>query len=206
MQNIILTGDKHRDTAHSKECVECGSVFYRDKRCTWVHWHRAKFCSRNCSGSNAGKAQVDARLPIKEHFYQWVEKKDGCWKWQGGMKDNGYGLHCYGKSQKGAHVRALEIEGHKIPKGMCVCHKCNNRSCVNPDHLYVGTYKQNSADQLRAGNRLQGETHYNAKLSEKDVKKIRSSKQGLLTLAEKYNVTDGAIRAVINRKTWKHVQ
>ncbi|GAF74396.1 unnamed protein product [marine sediment metagenome] len=94
------------------------------------------------------------------------------------------------------------------PKGMLVLHHCDNKSCINPAHLYAGTYKDNTADMLRRNrtNNRKGEKNNNAKLTESDVKEIRSdNKHSQRMLGRMYGVEKSTIASIKNDKTWKHI-
>jgi len=126
----------------------------------------------------------------------------------------GYGMatskELYSRSVQ--HHRVAYVEANNLTladiKGAVVRHKCDNPSCVNPDHLELGTAKDNMADMISRGRRVDhlGTTNGKSKLTELDVAAIRSEK--LLTqyeLAAKYNVSREAISAIITRRTWKHI-
>jgi hypothetical protein len=109
-----------------------------------------------------------------------------------------------------------------IPSGFCVCHTCDNRACINPDHLWLGTVNENNKDRaakgrnspvgyanLRAG---PGEAHHRAVLTEQQVIEIRaacvkgSPEYGCAALGRKYGVDRTTIRDIVNRKRWPHVR
>jgi len=199
-----------QDRTHSKTCRVCHNTFYRDKRCTWMHWERVTMCSRECTGVARTMKAQDERIPMREHFEQWFVrgKPDECWEWLGSTnpKRGNYGAYAYARKMRGAHVVALELDGRPVPKGMYACHTCDNPKCVNPAHLYVGTPQQNVDDKVSRGRQRKGTSIHSAKLDDKAVFYIRHSSLSDKMLAQLSGVSDGAIRHIRNGKTWKHVK
>ena len=147
-------------------------------------------------------------------FWSKVEIKDEareCWPWLGAKASNGYGNVRINKKYLKAHRVAWELANFPIPEGYQVMHICDNPSCCNPSHLVLGTSSSNFCDMLfkkREGfkkNKACGERNCNAKLSNEKVKEIRSvyPKLSQRKLAEKFNVTQTAISAVLLGKTWR---
>ena len=104
-----------------------------------------------------------------ERFWSRVEKQEnGCWKWIGAKFHRGYGRVNSGGKMLRANRVAYEISKGDIPVGMVVCHKCDVPLCVNPDHLFLGTIKDNVDDMIRKGrkNSERGEDRHCAKLTE----------------------------------------
>lgn len=96
-------------------------------------------------------------MTIKDRFENKVNKTDSCWIWQGAIiKSRGYGSFRIGKDIKRAHVASFLIYNGEIQKGMCVCHSCDNPSCVNPEHLWLGTHDDNMKDMVKKGRARHG--------------------------------------------------
>jgi hypothetical protein len=114
-----------------------------------------------------------------------------------------------------AHRVSWEIaNGKKVPEGKNVLHKCGNPACVNPSHLYIGTQKENVRDAINAGTHCNpvykgfGESHSQAKLTEKDVREIRGLHRagiGYRKIADRFNVDYTNIRRIIKKETWGHL-
>lgn len=145
-----------------------------------------------------------------KRFWNKVRKTKTCWVWTAGKYWDGYGkFRASGKSQR-THRFSYEIKNGKIPFGMCVLHKCDNRACVNPKHLFIGTKKDNCFDMFKKGRSgLVGEKHPISKLTRPDIIKIRKYySQGKVTqryMAEYFGVSYQLISKIVNFKAWKHI-
>lgn len=130
-----------------------------------------------------------------------------CALWDGARTKDGYGYLREDGQVIRAHRRAWEISrDRKIPKGMCVCHWCDNPPCVNPAHLFLGTNADNMADRNAKDRQAKGERIAKAKLTEKAVRFIRRSVADAKALSERFEVHVTQIYRVRAGDTWGHVQ
>lgn len=137
-----------------------------------------------------------------------VDPVTGCWNWQCDKDDKGYGrVRTGNRNQLKAHRVAWSLWNGEIPSGINCCHKCDNPSCVNPDHLFLGTDLENNHDMISKGRNvvLKGERHGMHKLTAEQVVEIRASTGTLMTVASRYGVSFSTIALIKTRKTWKHI-
>lgn len=150
--------------------------------------------------------------PLEFRFWKKVLKTDSCWLWTGAKTPYGYGLF-YPNGRKGNRVRAhrlmWELTFGVIPQEMSVLHKCDNTSCVNPDHLFLGNQRDNMHDMVQKGRHTKvsapGSSNGNSKLTEDTVIAIWQLLQDgerPLHIAHRFNVTDGAIHDIKSKRTW----
>ncbi len=139
-------------------------------------------------------------------FWNKVKRGPRCWPWIA-YTHNGYGKYWNGK-EKGltsAHRVAWELGHGEIPKGKWVLHKCDNPCCVRPSHLFLGTPKDNTQDAVSKGRMTRGEAMHTAKLTEKQVKEIRTDTRKQCVIAKEYGVSFSNVSAIKRREKWKHV-
>ena len=154
---------------------------------------------------------------MKDRLMSHVLKNDvsGCWEWNG-SKRGGYGRIIIGSRTDGtrkvvmAHRLSYEITYGEIRNGLEVCHKCDNRCCVNPDHLFLGTHKENMDDRDKKGrNKPQkGQKNGRAKLSENDVLAIKTKRANGATyqkLADEYGVHKRTVMDAVSGKNWSNL-
>ena len=131
---------------------------------------------------------------------------NGCLEWSKFLK-NGYGVTILNGKLEQAHRAAWMVFKGDIPTGMQVNHKCHNKACINVDHLYVGTQKQNMSDMKNANreNRAKGCNNGNSKLNATKVLEIRNHQGSRKELADRFGVSLSTISAVKTFKVWKHL-
>jgi len=163
-----------------KPCAICGIVFQPTG-------NKGHCCSPTCT-------------------LQYLSKQDGeCRVWTGSINGKGYGgIRINGKQYK-AHRVSYEIKFGPIPEGMLALHKCDNRMCINPDHIFPGTSKENTADMIAKGRDVRGEACSWSKLTDQQVNEIRDKisvgKRGVLkALAIEYGVSQSTISDIKRRR------
>lgn len=159
-----------------------------------------------------------ARVDIKERFYSFIDWSatsvgDTCWNWIGTLNPTmAYGYFYYEGKRLRAHRFSFAFHVGPITKGLLVLHKCDNPSCVNPAHLYLGTSQDNSNDKMLRGrdNKEKGVDRWSAKLTENDVRAMRidyvSHKFGCKQLGKKYGVHPSIAWKIVNNKSWTHLK
>lgn len=139
-----------------------------------------------------------SRKATKESFEQMFRVTPGCWIWEKHKNEHGYGRVRFQGVLWLANRLAYTLYVGPIPHGMCVLHKCDNPACVNPDHLFLGTHKDNMTD------RKLKERFYSTLTSE-DVLKIREDNRPQHEIAKAYGVVQATISCIKLRKTWSHI-
>lgn len=153
-------------------------------------------------------AGVYARAALLDRFNAKVDRSCDCHIWTASFGSAGYGQIAVDGAPRAAHRVAWELEHGPVPAGMCVCHRCDVKACVNPAHLFLGTQADNLGDMRSKGREARGEGHGNASLSGDQVVAIRAlSASGLSQrrIARVLGVSKSAVQAVIDGKTWRHL-
>lgn len=143
------------------------------------------------------------KVPMDDRYIPVTET--GCWIWLGHWNQYGYASTTFKGNTRMAHRVVYEELVGKIPEGMSLCHKCDTRCCVNPSHMFIGTHQDNSDDCMRKMRHTHGSKSPLAKLTEDDVRFIRSSKESGIYLAKKFGVKPAAISKVRVGRSWTHV-
>lgn len=137
-------------------------------------------------------------------FLENVLFDDGCWNWDGD-KNYGYGRLRVAESMQRAHRVAWYVYNGPIPDGQYVLHQCDNRACIRPSHLFLGSHKDNMDDMIAKGRSAKGERHSHAKLSEAQVLEIRESTLSTRGIAKVYGISQSQARNVKNGANWRHI-
>jgi hypothetical protein len=158
-------------------------------------------------------AGIKNHAPLEERFWKYVVKTESCWSWSGNKGRGGYGRVSTGSKSDGytlAHRFSWELHNNpKIPDGLFVMHKCDNPECANPEHLMIGTPKENTQDMIAKGRKRVvapvGAGNGKSILDEDKVRYIRSSNLNHAAVGRILNVSPNCVRGVRTGRTWSHV-
>ena len=154
----------------------------------------------------------DKTKTIQERFESEFTKSDGCWEWEASKRGAGYGQFGISGRQQYAHRVAYQLYVGEIPEGLCVLHQCDNRKCVNPDHLFLGTQADNMRDCKNKGRHTRpdnsGEKNNHSKMTETQIIEIRAKYSEGATqseLAKEFGVSQANISDIVCRRTWTKI-
>lgn len=145
------------------------------------------------------------QLPLK--YWEKVNKDvaGGCWVWAASVMAGGYGaFNLNGITQKAHRLAWMHANG-PIPEGMCVCHRCDNRRCCNPVHLFLGTHLDNARDRNAKRRQCFGERSPAAKLTDEIVRQIRGDTRKRREIAAHYGISLSLVGFIRGNHAWKHV-
>ena len=136
-----------------------------------------------------------------------IDKETGCWEWNRYVSTNGYGTVKHNRKQYPAHRFMWQYKFGPASADMHVCHKCDNRRCVNPDHLFLGTAKDNMHDMITKGRKIvaRGEGSGAAKLTAEQVVAIRDDARPQARIAAEYGISQTNVSLIKRGKAWKSV-
>lgn len=200
------------------------------EQCTFVGCNSPVWCAGLCRGHYQQKhtgRPLKAILPRQKRgaapeecvreFWSRVSKssdENGCWEWTRGTQGTGYGWFRFCGTPTTAHALSWKLHNMgRFPTGLCVCHTCDNRLCVRPSHLFLGTDLDNSNDKIAKG-RLRtgvslGEKHGCAKLTAAQVIEMRrlhaTGGYTFRSLGQRFNVTDVLAHKIVRRQLWASI-
>jgi hypothetical protein len=161
--------------------------------------------SKSCHYANRPKFE-DNNIPTNKKEIKYEVNENGCWICTSHSK-NRYGYCMFRNGGKKITIHRYMYEQHngKIPENMCVCHTCDNPSCINPEHLFLGTHKENMKDRSNKDRQCKGYDMPARKLTEQQVMEIRKSDETNRYLGKKYGVSATTIQGIQNGITWKYL-
>lgn len=172
-----------------------------------------RFCSRVCYRKRTGSTE-----PPESRFWRQVNKAGPihpvygqCWVWLGELDKHGYSEIRVDSTRQKVHRYSWILHNGEIPGEQWVLHRCDNRACVNPNHLFLGDVLDNNADMVAKERQQRGERHYQAVLTDDLVRYARkryrpkSRKNGCAAIARELGISRESLSAAIRGKTWKHI-
>ena len=147
----------------------------------------------------------------EKRFWDKIRKTETCWIWEAGKNKDGYGYFSLAGKNLRAHRVLWEMINGPIQIGAVLCHECDNRACVNPEHLWVGSDQSNASDMVRKGRsfRPTGLLNNNAKITPAKVRKMRALRgSGVLLreIAKTFNVSVSLVSLIVRRLSWTSIQ
>lgn len=148
----------------------------------------------------------DRKIPSEFQQKVRIDAVTSCWEWVGYKFPKGYGQTRFAGKKEYAHRASYKFHFGEIPSGAHVLHTCDNRCCINPDHLFLGDNDANIADKIKKGRQQKGESHGRAILTESVAMQIKNtSKLSAADLAATHGVSPTQIRRIRSGQRWKHL-
>lgn len=180
-------------------CSTCGTAFL--KLASQMRAGKS-FCNRDCKHKYEN--------PLADRFWAKVSKTDNCWFWVGQISNTGYGRIDGREKPLAAHRISWELHYGLIPENCHVLHRCDNKKCVNPEHLFLGDQRDNNNDKMSKERQGRGVMMPQAKLTDNIVRRLRKRYfNGGVTqqqLADEVGICIGRMNWVLRNKAWRHVQ
>ncbi len=191
------------------KCERCGNPIRRKPYDTPSSFLKRRFCGYSCSN----KTRTFTRVPMQERF--WCKVKIGapteCWEWKAAVHPDGYGWFTGNPTDRPRHAHrfAYQLSKGDIPDNLWVLHTCDNRICVNPNHLYLGNRRDNIKDCVDRNRTCYGERNPRSKLTEKQVVEIRQLRRDGVkqaTIASVFGIAQSCVSQIEHRQRWKRAE
>lgn len=188
----------------TRNCLNCNKPLKESQPLS------AKYCCRECLYTAMGGR---VKMPIEMRFFRHVNKTETCWEWTGKINRGGYGVIWSMKKsgsagEERAHRVSWRIHYGEITGGLFVLHRCDNRKCVRPDHLFLGTFQDNMDDMKMKRRSTIGTRNPRAKFTEDDVRAIRKFPAHIsnVEIAAQFSMSRRNVADIRAHKIWKYVE
>jgi len=188
---------RSNSTLPERTCLRCQQPYYPGHGLQ-------RYCSPHCRSRTPTR-----RKTPEERFWAKVDRSGECWLWQASLSHRGYGATRHSGRTINAHRLAWIFTHGTVPEGLSVLHRCDNRRCCNPAHLFLGTPKDNTQDAIRKGRLCCGEAINFAKLTPEKVRQMRELHRSGVNASEvgrRFAVTPSVALRAIKGQTWKSVR
>lgn len=203
----------------TKRCSKCGEIkpatreyFHAQSRMRHGLHSHCKPCS--LARQEVRRRRLGVRQAVKrslaQRFWERVDQRSAaeCWAWTGARYNTGYGQLWSGTRSVGAHRVSWELHYGKVPAGHGVFHRCDNRPCVNPSHLFVGPQLANMRDKVSKDRQARGETDGNSRYTANMVREVRARYASGMTqreAGEPFGMKQAVVSDIVRRRTWRHI-
>lgn len=207
MRKTPDTPRTHYMNRPQRTCRNCGNSFWAKRSSAYDDQH---FCQRKCLYD----FQATDHDYLKGRFLKCCEPQpSGCIHWTGSKNELGYGHVSVGGKSTKAHRLAFSLFNGPIPGGLCVCHRCDNPACVNPEHLFLGTKLENTHDMLAKKRATDGSKsptgtrHPKSKINLAAAIEIYQSTETYRAIRERFGISDALISGIKRGRNWnKEIQ
>lgn len=203
-----ITSRTHHTNKPPAKCRTCCN-FFTAKRGRPIEGQ--KYCSIACFGEGTKRTKTEVSQEVLNGYC--ADSVTGCWNWTRAKNQFGYGLIFFNGKTHRAHRVSYEIKNGPIPKGIIVRHSCDNPSCINPNHLLLGTKKENTWDmilrgrsKLKTGDHINGTKHPLSKIDESIAEKIFLSEGKHSDIAKKFGVSASLVGGIKRGTHWKYAE
>jgi len=188
-------------------CENCGAIIRKLRQHTKERHRARKFCSQSCNSQVTQRRRILSAHEMRAYLRSRADLNEaGCWVWRFSVTNQGYPSLTHNNERVKGHRLAYRTFVGPIPEGAHVLHRCDNRRCINPDHLRLGTNADNVLDRNSRGRQARGESSGSARITESDVRLIRSSGLTNRELGEMLGLARHTVCGIRNGRSWKHVQ
>jgi hypothetical protein len=199
---------------HSTRVARSGFLYMLFSVLRWA-WYDLNNQPNPTEGFFMGLKTGPTPRPAEQRFWEKVNKASGyiapnmdteCWEWAGATLPKGYGVFSPSKGERFyTHRLSWEMHHGEIPDGLLVCHHCDNRKCVRPHHLFLGTAKENTHDMIAKGRNSKGENHINSKMTWETVNEARrlfTDGAAVKELARQFGISYMTMKTIITNEAW----